>query len=458
MDRHRAAKTSCWPRGLAVAAALLGGATTAGAADGPRPTTSAPSSPTTSAPSSPSAPASTAPAAPPASAAASAPSPAETAQRLALERIRALRAERPGDGLLAYYQAITHAALGEREAALAELKSLQGRRLGIVPAPGTGLDALWADPHFQAVRERLAAEEPRTADAPVSFRLADPKLVPEGIAWDGPRRRFLVGSIAQRKIIATDRRGKARDFSRADDGLDAVLGLTVDGRRRLLYAVSTNGFENSASTARRNAVVIYDLGRGRRVARHDVPEALQLNDVAVAANGTVYVTDSAAGSLYRMRPGERRLRLFGTARAARGANGIAVAADGTVYVTLSTGIGRVDQRDGSLVRLPQPDSVTSGGIDGLYWYEGDLIGVQNSTNPGRVIRIRLADGGKRIDGVTVLQSHHHPDFVEPTTGAIADGALHVLANTYVGHFQPDGSLREAGTLKPTVVLAVPLRR
>ena len=127
-------------------------------------------------------------------------------------------------------------------------------------------------------------------------------------------------------------------------------------------------------------------------------------------------------------------------------------------MTLSTGIGRVDPRDGSLVRLPQPDSVVSGGIDGLYWHEGDLVGVQNSTNPGRVIRLRLADGGKRIDGLVVLQSHHHPAFVEPTTGAIADGALHVLANTYVGSYQPDGSLRDADKLKPTVVLAVPLRR
>ena len=327
-----------------------------------------------------------------------------------------------------------------------------------MPTRFSGLDSLWGDPEFQAVRDQLAAEEPRTADAPVSFRLADPRLVPEGIAWDGARRRFLVGSIAQRKIVATDRRGKTRDFSRADDRLDTVLGLAADGRRRLLYAVSTNGFEDSARTGRRNAVLIYDLGRGRRIARHDVAEALQLNDVAVAADGTLYVTDSAAGSIYRMRPGERRLTLFGTPRAARGANGIAVAADGTVYVTLSTGIGRVDPRDGSLVRLPQPDSVVSGGIDGLYWHEGDLIGVQNSTNPGRVIRLRLADGGKRIDGLVVLQSHHHPAFVEPTTGAIADGALHVLANTYVASYQPDGRLRDADKLKPTIVLAVPLRR
>ena len=203
--------------------------------------------------------------------------------------------------------------------------------------------------------------------------------------------------------------------------------------------------------------MIYDLGRGRRIARHDVADALQLNDVAIAANGTVYATDSAAGSIYRMRPGERALTLFGTPGAARGANGIAVAPDGAVYVTLSTGIGRVDPGDGSLRRLPQPDSVTSGGIDGLYWHEGDLIGVQNSTNPGRVIRLRLADGGTRVAGLVVLQSHHHAALVEPTTGAIADGTIHVLANTYVGHYLPDGSLRDAEQLKPTVVLAVPLR-
>ena len=410
MSRHRLDTTTHWRRGLALAVVLAGALPIAGAGEEPRPAASAPSSP---------------------SAAASAPSAAEAAARASLERIRALRVQRPGDGLLAYYQAITHATLGERDAALAELRSLLGRRLGIVPNRFSGLDSLWGDPEFQAVRDQLAAEEPRTADAPVSFRLADPRLVPEGIAWDGARRRFLVGSIAQRKIVAIDRRGKTRDFSRADDRLDTVLGLAADGRRRLLYAVSTNGFEDSARHGRRNAVLIYDLGRGRRIARHDVAEALQLNDVAVAADGTLYVTDSAAGSIYRMRPGERRLTRFGPPRAAHGANGIAVAVDGTVYVTLSTGIGRVDPRNGSLVRLPQPDSVVSGGIDGLYWHEGDLIGVQNSTNPGRVIRLRLADGGKRIDGLVVLQSHHHPAFVEPTTGAIADGALHVLANTYV---------------------------
>ena len=381
---------------------------------------------------------------------------ATAAARASLERVRALRVERPGDGLLVYYQAVVHAMLGERDAALAELKTLVGRRLGIVPARGTGFDALWSDPEFQALRDRLAADEARTANAAVAFRLNDPRLLPEGIAFDPAGRRYFLGSLAQRKIVVTDGRGTVRDFSRPDDKLDTVLGLTVDQPRQALFAVSTNGFEDSARIERRNAVLRYDLRSGRLVSRHDAPAAAQLNDVAVGQDGTLYVTDSEAGTLFRMQPGESALTPFGTPAVVRGANGITATPDGALFVTLSTGIGRIDPRDGSLKRLDQPDNVVTGGIDGLYWYRGDLVGVQNSTNPGRIIRIRLDPAGQRVVGLTVLQSHHHPEFAEPTTGAIADGMLHVLANTHVGQYQADGTIKDAQTLRPTVVIAVPL--
>jgi streptogramin lyase len=382
---------------------------------------------------------------------------APAAARTSLERLRTLRAERPGDGLLVFYQAMTHASLGERDAALAELRSLLGRRLGIVPSKGLAFDALWADTEFQAVRSQLAAEEPQTPPAPVAFHLADARLIPEGMAFDPEGRRFFIGSIAQRKIVVCDRVGRVQDFSQPGDKLDTVLGIAIDARRRTLYAVSTNGFENSAQVERRNAVLRYDLGRGRLVARFEVPGAQQLDDVALGADGTVYVTDSAAGSIYRMRPGESTLTLHGPAESARGVGGIAIAPDGAVYVALATGIARLDA-DGTPQRLAQPDSVVTGGIDGLYWHEGDLVGVQNLPNPGRVIRVRLADGGRRIEGLSVLQGHQHPELDEPTRGAIAEGTFYVLANAYVRRYLADGTLKGADSMRPTTVLAVPLRR
>jgi hypothetical protein len=347
--------------------------------------------------------------------------------------------------------------LGERDAALELLRSLKGRKLGLIPVRDAGFDSVWDDPEFQKIRNVLADEEPQTPVSPVAFRLKDPKLIPEGIAYDAEGKRFFIGSVAQHKIVGA-RVHELSDFSSPADMLDAVLELTVDTTRRHLYAVTTNGFEESAKQERRNAVVRYDLKEFRLIDRFVAPDAMQLNDLAVAPDGTLYVTDSQTGSLFRKKPEEKMLTKFGATGALRGANGIALAPDGALYVTLSTGIARVDTTTGEPSRLPQPDTVVTGGIDGLYWYDGDLIGIQNSTNLGRVIRIVLLDKGMRIAGVTVLQSDHHPEFDEPTTGAIAHGALHVIANSYVGHYQPDGTIKDAADLKSTAIIAVPLQR
>ena len=380
------------------------------------------------------------------------------AVRASVERIQALRKERPGDGVLVFYEALLRTGLGEREHAFALLRSLKGRKLGLIPAPDTGFEPVWNDPQFQAIRKQLADEEPATPVSPVAFRLKDPKLIPEGIAYDPLSKRFFIGSIAQRKIIVTNSQGEARDFSNFNDKLDPVLGLTVDSVRGALYAVSTNGFEESAKKERRNAVIRYDLKSGRLTDRFSAADAAQLNDLAVTPDGMLYVTDSETGTLFRKKPEEKALTRLGEAGALRGANGIALGGDGTLYVTLSTGIARVDLKTGVPTRLSQPDTIVTGGCDGLYWHEGDLLGVQNSTNPGRIIRIALAEKGTLIGGLTVLQSHHHPDFDEPTTGAIANGALNVIGNSYVSHYQPDGSIKNVDGLKGTAIVAVPLSR
>lgn len=383
---------------------------------------------------------------------------ATAAARASLERIQALRKERPGDAVLVFFQAFTHTNLGEREAAFELLRSLKGRKLGLIPVRGFGFDAVWDDPEFQAIRKELEDGEPKTPDSPVAFRLKDPKLIPEGIAYAPAGERFLIGSIAQRKIIISDGKGNAQDFSKASDKLDTILGLAVDAGRGHLYAVSTNGFLDEAKKERRNAVVRYHLKDAVYLDRFNAPDAVQLNDIAVAPDGTLYVTDSMSATLFRKKPEETTLTRFGAAGALRGGNGIALGNDGMLYVASSTGILRVDTTTGEPTRLPQPDNVMTGGIDGLYWHDGDLFGVQNVTNPGRVIRIALADKGTKIAGVTVLQSHHHPDFVEPTTGTIANGKLHVIGNSYVRHYQPDGTMKEPGELKGTAIVAVPLKR
>src|SRR6188508_2039531 len=80
---------------------------------------------------------------------------APTAARASLERIQALRKERPGDGALVYYESVVRISLAEREAALELLRSLKGRKLGIIPVRDSWFDAVWDNPEFQAIRKEL---------------------------------------------------------------------------------------------------------------------------------------------------------------------------------------------------------------------------------------------------------------------------------------------------------------
>lgn len=78
---------------------------------------------------------------------------ANAAARASLERIQALRKERPGDVVVVFFQALTHINLGERDAAFELLGSLKGRKLGLIPVRGLGFDAVFLCDALSAGRD-----------------------------------------------------------------------------------------------------------------------------------------------------------------------------------------------------------------------------------------------------------------------------------------------------------------
>ncbi len=263
--------------------------------------------------------------------------------------------------------------------------------------------------------------------------------------------------MAQKRIVRVSRSGAIKPFSRHSDELDAILGLAVDTSRRALYAVSTSAL--TPATPLRNVVVRYDLASGKRSKQFHVPQAQQLNDVAIAPNGDLFASDSRAGGIWRINVASGAVSAFIPAGGLGGTNGLAVSPDGkTLYAAHSTGIVRIDTATAKFEKLLPPERQTVAAIDGLYLWKGDLIGIQNITNPGRVIRIRLQNDGTEIARVETLQSHHQRHFDEPTTGAIADGAIYVLGTTQVSQFNDKGEFNNPAALKEPAVVKVRLDR
>ena len=380
------------------------------------------------------------------------------AQPGGVQAVQRLLRDRPKDPALWFYLARFDAEAADAKGCVAALDRVEALGDGFLPARELGFAKVWDDPAFQAVRARLEARLPRLDYAPTAIELPDRGLLPEGIAYDSHARLFFIGSVAEHRILRVTDAQEVSEFAGASAGLDSVLGLTVDGPRRRLYAVSTTAVAHPASTPRRNAIFAFDLVTGRLLRRIEVPQAKQLNDVAVAPGGRVYASDSESGAVFEI-PEHGEPRAVVPPGALRGSNGIAASPDARrLYVATSTGLAVVDLVGGSVKPMPAPPRDNLAAIDGLYQWQGSLIGVENTTNPGRVVLVTLSRDGESVTGVQTLLSHHHPALAEPTTGAVGTKNFYLLAATGLGHLRPDGRIDDPDAVPRPLVLRLPLPR
>ena len=111
------------------------------------------------------------------------------------------------------------------------------------------------------------------------------------------------------------------------------------------------------------------------------------------------------------------------------ANGIAISADARrLYVsTFPDGVTVFDLRTHVASGLQRPASLCLANVDGLYFYRGDLVAIQNGIMAPRLIRIPLERDGKTAARFDVVE-RGNPLFDGVTTGVIVGRKFYYMAN------------------------------
>ena len=161
------------------------------------------------------------------------------------------------------------------------------------------------------------------------WELADGLAMPESAAWDPKRGHFYVSNInpagaagfgEQGFISRIDTTGRVLEMQWIT-GLRGPTGVAVLDDH--LYVVERTG------------VAVIDLERAEIVQRHLIEsEGGFLNDIAVDSDGTLFVSDSRLGAIYRVKNGETKLWLKNGAIA--GANGLVVQGDRLIATTMGS--------------------------------------------------------------------------------------------------------------------------
>ena len=358
-----------------------------------------------------------------------------------------------------YNLACAYARTDRNDEALRLLQGLVDARVDYGMADDPDLASLHGNAEFDEMLRTLDNNLQPVSGSTHRFTLDQLGLIPEGIAIDQATSRTFLGSMRNGDIFVIDAAGQMSKFANvADHGKMAAIGLFVDVERKVLWAVGStfNRVENFNPEAPvRSGVFGFNLTTGQLEHQYMADEPGNgFNDVTVAPSGDLYLSGDA---LSVVRDGSDVIQPVKTTQRIFGSNGVAITPDGDrMFVTsYPVGIAAVDLSNGETVWLEAPGGATLYGIDGLYWYEGDLVGVQNGVNPWRLVRLQLNKSQTAITDIRMLEFAN--ENITPTTGAIVGDIIH-----YVGQGPPPevipGHFAEnmAPFLGKTIVMTAPL--
>jgi sugar lactone lactonase YvrE len=380
-----------------------------------------------------------------------------------LEHAREAQALRPAHGGVTYTLASAFALTGDTAGALAMLRHFAVLGYSADLAADSDFVRLRGNEAYAELTRRLERNREPVVASRMAFELPERELLTEGIAHDAREDVFYVGSVHQSKIFRVTRESTVSQFATELAGGWAPLGLRVDRKRDALWVATaalpqTAGY--SPSDSGRSAILRYDLRSARVTARYDAPADGRphlIGDLVITRDGDVYASDSRAPALYRVPARGDTLERFVESPLLLSGQGLALTPDErSLYLAdYARGILRVDLHRRSVSLVETADSVLALGIDGLYFHEGSLVGIQNGVTPHRVARFTLSPAGDRLLRSDVLE-RAHPRYAEPTLGVLVDGELYYIANAQWERFGEDGRIEQPDSLERPVVLRLRL--
>jgi hypothetical protein len=364
--------------------------------------------------------------------------------------------------------------LGHTSAAVKWMGQYASMGLTYDVASDDDLAPLVEEEAFKAVANKMKENAKPIAKAELVCTLPLLDMMPEDLAFETPSSKngktFVMSSIRHHtlyRVSLPSARAKQCAIVEVPLPEDAkrwpTLAVSSDATRNVLWMTASampgfGGFPKEDGG--KSELLAVDGKTGKVVRRFDpaTGSAAVLGDMSVAHDGAVYVSDSIGGGVYRVRGEISNSKLEKIGEGLFSPQTPALARDGKRLFTADypMGIAVVNlgpKGEGQARKtyptptpakveyLRHPANVAVTGLDGLYLYHDSLIGIQNGTEPARIVRFRLNHAQTEILSAEVIEQSTDR-LKEPTHVIEVDGWFYVTAN--VGWDKIDDS----GNLKP----------
>ena len=250
-------------------------------------------------------------------------------------------------------------------------------------------------------------------------------FIPEGVEFDMMNGRLLTGSLSEGSVYEIHPDGRVTAHVE-DEELISSVGIEADEPRdRLLVANADRSALQSGGVGQAK-LGVYNLTTGARIAMVDLAATADAgddvvhfaNDVAVADDGSAYVTDSRFGAIYHVTIDYEALLLHRFDDGGAGPNGIVHHPGGYLLVARGATLWKVPLDDpAAAAEVTLPEEVP--GQDGMVWSAGRLAIVSNSSN--RVVALTSEDDWATATIVGIASYE-----IQATTAAVVGDDVYVV--------------------------------
>lgn len=379
----------------------------------------------------------------------------------ALTDMQTAVAMRPDHPAYLYNLACIQCLAGETGPALQTLGTIAGYGMYVPAATDPDFAALRAMPRFRQICQTLDHNRAPQGAANLAFTLPGQNGLIEGITFRSATDDTFFGDLHRRCVWRRDREGHLSRFTPPDPVLPGIGGLAVDEHHGLLWAACSaqpvmQGWTEIDDD--RDGLAAFDLQTGALKHYYTLPSDDRDHatvDLTVGADGTVYLSDSKAPVIWRLRPGAAQLEPWIDDPRIHSLQGLTLSADDRQLFAAdyARGLWRIDTNTGDITLLPPPVGTTLVGIDGLARHGHQLIAIQNGVHPGRVLAIDLDSS---LSPVTVrVLAAALPEMADPTLGCISKGAYLFIGQAGWDLFSAKREI--AFPHRDVPVLSIPLR-
>lgn len=359
--------------------------------------------------------------------------------------------------------------LGNRPEAIRWMKKYAATGLRYEVAGDEDLKPLLTESAFTAVADEMKSRTKPVQKAEAVCTIPLPDLMPEDLTFDKASGTFVVTSIQHHTLyrITLPEAGAAecgvKELPLEDQARRwPALAVSADAKRNLLWmtACAMPGFSGFPKEDEGRATLLaIEAASGKIVRRFDLATGgpAVLGDMSVASDGTVYVSDSIGGGVYRVQGDLKTATLEKIGGDFFSPQTPVLARDGKrLFVAdYSMGIGVIDLSranvPGQLTYLPHADNIAVTGLDGLYLDGNSLMGTQNGTEPERIVRYQLNSTQTEIISADVIEQSTER-LGEPTHVIGFDGWFYVSANVGWNRIDDHGQLKPGEHFTPPILL------